>query len=210
MRLKYDWIDALLMCAGFVLYIVLSTTLKQSGYGETVWFGLIFAEPSIMIFFLFGPAVRRIVWGEPRLPPLKKGSFWSFVSAGALFLMLLGMGALAFSSFLFKDTMGKQPDFMEQSRAFHAKLTDFSKLIPRVKYKHETMAQFRQRLAKEDLKRKEDRKKSILKYAKEKEEDWKKNKTRLRDKSLNVLGFGLLLILVGVGGIRWRYASPHK
>ena len=83
--MAYDHIDALLFAAGFVASIVVCATFDLPSE---------FAAGSALL----PSAIRRRIFGAPKLPPPRTGAFWSLASILGLFAILIGVALLWGSS----------------------------------------------------------------------------------------------------------------
>lgn len=202
--LHLDWLDAILVSLGFVLWITIGFFLSKA-FGVSPEALSPLHGFGILIFVVLPPVGRRLIWGAPNLPEPKDGLFWSLLSMFGLLLSIAGMACFVFSVRWFVESFQSAPDFLKQSREFHAGLKDYHGILAKIKLPNETMAQFEARLKRLKQEGLQERKRSILKYAAEKKQEWRKGNADLRRGGSRAALLGFLLVAVGAFGSQLRY-----
>ncbi|MCC6215056.1 MAG: hypothetical protein IT376_09320 [Polyangiaceae bacterium] len=193
--LAFDWIDGLLLAAGFVALIVVLTSLRSIG----VEFELDGALGELaVVAAVFGPwAARRALFGAPRLPEPRRGVVASAVSIVGLLATFAGAGVALLGGLRFGDGFASAPDFLAEARASHEEAARSIDPLLESLGSPATGEVVAARAA------------AVRESAAEARASWEATRAARRREGGIALGVALALLGLGAAASRWRYSGAR-
>lgn len=192
--MAFDWIDGLLLCAGFVCAVVVLVALRTVGLDP--------GEATVEIVGLagvFGPlASRRALFGAPRLPEPRRGLVASVVSIVGLLATFAGTGVALLGGMRVADGFAAPPDFEAEAREAYADAAaEIDPILGRVGSP----------VTPED---EAARAAFARQSAAEARAHWEENHAARRSEGWVATSVALGLLGLGVAASRWRYGGQRE
>lgn len=192
--MRFDWKDALILPIGFVVLVLVLSQLQSVGIETSKG-----TKQALAVAVFFGPlGLRRKLFGEPDLPPPKKGLLPSLGSVAGLLATFFGTALIVLGGYHLTKTRPAKPDFLSDERAIYAGVDELD-------VSFDENAQERE--ARRERERRE-REEKIVSDAREREASWEADEAEFARRYWGILATGLALSGLGALGVWARY--PRK
>lgn len=198
--MRFDWKDGVLIAVGFAVFALLLGLARRLGF-EPGTGTLQFAAATALL----GPSsLRRSLFGQPVLGPMRKGVLASLGSIVGLLAVFSGIGVMVLT--LHRITQREPaPDFEAEVTSWEVDGVEFE-VVPAGETVAETEARRSQARAERAAERAAERERAIAERARE----WTVAEQEQRRLDLKLAAFVLVLLAGGSLALRSRYEPLPK